>query len=237
MSLNRSLENMRDGLRRFANIQGTTALLRHPNADCNDYINRALGSLHRKLMSSLPTQRYLATTTVTTSQGVSLYSLGATFDSLISLELTADGHRRWLSHAYEMSERAALLSPDAPTDGVPCTYRVLGANIEFLPIPQAAYSIQVWYLPTSVQLASDAATYDTINRLDDYIIAYAGRLVAIKDKQWDLAAACKDMLAELDGEIAALARNVDRNSPPRVVDQYSSDAWGRSRSSYRRGWR
>lgn len=237
MSLSQSLENMRDGVRKFANVQGTTALLRHPDADINGYVNRALGSLHRKLNASLPSQRYLATTTITTSQGTSLYSLGTAFDSLISLELTADGHTYWLGQGYEMHERAALVTADAPSEGRPYTYRIMGANIELLPIPQAAYSVKVWYLPAAVQLASNTSTYDTINRLDDYVIAYASRLVAVKDKQTDLVAICKDMILELEGEIAALGRNVDRNSPPRIVDQHATDRWGRTPGQNgRRGW-
>ena len=56
-ALNKSLLEMRNGTRKFANVQGTTALARHPDADVNDYINRALGSLHRKITTALPDQR------------------------------------------------------------------------------------------------------------------------------------------------------------------------------------
>lgn len=236
MALNKDLEEIRDSVRRFANVQGTTALLRHPNADLNDYINRALGSLHRKLTSTLPDQRFLSSTTITTSDGVDTYSLGVNFDSIISMQITADSRSYWLQ-SYEMSERPALTSPDVPSQGIPFTYRLRGSSIELLPVAQGAYDVLVWYVPTTTQLASDAATFDTISRLDDFLIAYASRLVAIKDKNWELAAACKDMLLELDGEIAALARNVDRNSPPRIVDTYQSrDRWGRT-PQYRGGRR
>lgn len=237
MALNRRLDEIRDSVRRFCNVQGTTALLRHPNSDINDYICRALGSLHRKLTSTLPDQRYLSSTTVTTSDGVATYALGVNFDSIISLELTAESHRSWLQ-AYEMPERPALTSPDVPTTGIPFTYRLRGANIELLPTPQGAYTVTVWYVPTATQLTSDAQTFDTISRLDDYLVAYASRLVAIKDKNFELAAQCKDIVLELDGEIAALARNVDRNSPPRIADTYQGrDRWGRT-PSFRGGrWR
>ena len=87
-----------------------------------------------------------------------------------------------------------------------------------------------------VQLATDAQTFDTTSRLDDYLVAYASRLVAIKDKNFDLVAVCKDMLAELDGEISALARNRDRNSPPRIVDVRQADPWGRRMGRVRRHW-
>lgn len=226
-ALNKSLLEMRNGTRKFANVQGTTALARHPDADVNDYINRALGSLHRKITTALPDQRFLASTTITTSSGQSTYSLVSGFDTLISLEMTADGRRRWLE-AYEMLERPAIISPDVTTLGIPAVYRLRGSSIEFLPTPQDEYDILVWYVPATSQLASDVANYDTINRLDDYIIAYAARFIAIKDKNWDLAGQCKALIDEMTPEIEALGRNRDRNSPPRVLDTRTRDRWGRT---------
>src|SRR5688572_29968878 len=113
MGLNQTQEQMREGVRKFANVQGTTALLRHPDADINDYINRALGSLHRKLTTVLPDQRILATTDFDTEDGVTTYALPAGFDHLISMELSANSHRTWLP-GYEMQERPALMAPGEP---------------------------------------------------------------------------------------------------------------------------
>lgn len=227
MALNQSLQQMREGVRKFANVQGTTALVRHPDADLNDYINRALGSLHRKLRMALPDQRILSSDTITTSSGQTTYPLQTDFDFLISLEMTADGRRRWLT-AYEMAERPYIISPDVPSNGIPLVYRLRGGNIEFLPAPNDEYDILVWYVPSASQLATDPATVDTIDRLDDYVIAYAAKFVAVKDKNWDLVGACKDQVAELVPEIEALGRNRDRNSPPRVVDVRGRDRWGRT---------
>jgi hypothetical protein len=229
MALNQSLLQMRNGVRKLANIQGTTALARHPDADLNDYICRALGSVHRRLTVALPDQRFLASTTITTVSGQTTYSLPGDFDYLISIELTADGSRRWLQ-AYEMAERPYLISPDVPNTGVPLVYRLRGANIELLPSPDSNYAPLVWYVPTAPQLAADVTTWDTISRLDEYVIAYAARKVATKDKNWDLVAECKAVMAELEPEIDMLGRNRDRNSPPRIIDTYSRDRWGRAYS-------
>jgi hypothetical protein len=226
-ALNQSLQQMRNGTRKFANVQGTTALARHPDTDCNDYINRALGSLHRKLTTALPDQRFLASTTITTVSGQTTYSLVSGFDTLISLEMPTNGTRRWLE-AYEMVERPDIISPDVAPTGIPTVYRLRGSNIEFLPTPNDEYDILVWYVPAASQLVSDVSNYDTINRLDDYVIAYAARFIAVKDKNWDLANQCKALIDEMQPEIEALGRNRDRNSPPRVLDVRSRDRWGRA---------
>lgn len=228
MTLNQSQAQMREGIRQFTNTQGTTALLRHPDAAINDYLNRALGSLHRKLTMALPDQRILSVTTITTEAAESTYPLPTEFDFLISLELTSNGHRSWLQ-AYEMSERPQLVSPDQPTSGIPFCYRLRGGNIELLPTPADEYSVYAWFVPTASQLTADGDTYDTISRLDEYLIAYASRPIAIKDKNWDLVSACNQIMGELVPEIEALARNRDRNSPPRIVDVYQANRWGQRR--------
>ncbi len=232
MTLNQSQAEIRDNLRDFANVKGTTALLRHPDAKLNDHINRAIGSLHRRLRTAIPDQRILAETTITTEDGVTMYDLPETVDYLISVELIANSHRSWLT-SFEMSERPSLISEDIPSVGIPFTYRLRGEQIELLPTPTGEYDVHLWFVPAAQQLATDGEDYDTISRLDDYIIAYAARFIAIKDKNWDLAAQCKALIEEIGPEIDALSRNRDRNSPPRIIDVYASDRWGRSRRRVR----
>jgi hypothetical protein len=236
VALTRTLAQLREGTRKFANVQGTTALQRHPDADVNDYVNRALGSLHRKLTEAHPDQRYLGTTSFTTSSGTTAYSLPADFESLLLVELTYSGVKIWLV-AYEPHEHAALTDPSASFTGIPFCYRLRGANIDLLPTPGDSYTCSLWYLPTSSTLSSDASTYDTINRLDDYVYAYAGRLIAIKEKNWDLVSAAKGIIDEMTGEILALGRNRDRNAPARIVDETHADRWGRRLPYGRRGYR
>jgi len=227
VSLNQTLAQMRAGVREFANVKGTSALARHPDATLNDNIDRALGSLRRKLDAAQPDQRYLATTTLATTAGVSLVPLPADFQFLISLELSTDGYRRWFQ-AYDMREHADLTSPDLPTNGIPYVYRLMGGNLDLLPVPNAEYTPQLWYVPDHDQLESDGDTFDTISRLDDYIIPYAARLIAIKDKNWDLVAACKQLIDEITPEIEAIGRNRDRNGQRKPVDVFMRDRWGRS---------
>jgi hypothetical protein len=226
MALTQQRDELRDNVRRFANVQGTTALLRHPDTDLDDYINRALGSLHRRLTVAIPDQRFLASTTVNIEDAVTTYPLPSNFDHLISVDLTVDSRRIWLV-AYEMHERPELVSADESFTGVPFAYRLRGSNIEYLPTPNAAYDSLVWYVPTPTQLTGDAQTFDTISRLDDYVIAYAARWVAIKDKNWDLRDACKEIILEFESEIDLVSRGRDKNSPPRIVDVYQANRWGR----------
>ncbi len=226
MALNRTLEQMREATYRFANVQGTTARLRHPESDVNDAVLRALGSLHRKLTSAVGDERFLSTDTFDTEAATTVYALPSNFDHLLSIDILASGRRSWL-HAFETSERALLQDPGAAYMGLPIAYRLRGTNIELLPAPTDAYTVRLFYVPTVSQPTDDATTFDTISRLDDYVIAYAARILATKDKAWDLVAECRNVCGELEGEISELSRNRDKNSPPRVVDVLGFNRYGR----------
>src|SRR4051812_603462 len=203
---------MRANVRRFTNTGGVTALARHPDSDIDEYLDRALGATHRILTGALPDQRILSSATVTTSNGVALSPLEADFDHLISVDLSANGVKAWLI-GYEMHERAMLTDPSATYTGIPFTYRLRGSNIEFLPTPSGIYVATLWYVPNATQFASDVQLYDTISRLDDYIIAYASRFVAVRDSNAQLQATCDQMIGEFREELERAARSRDKNSP------------------------
>ena len=225
MALMQTLAQLRASTRKFANVQGATALLRHPDADIHDYILRALGSLHRLLTEAQADQRYLASYTVTMTAGTSLYALPSDFFHLISVDLIALGAKVWLT-SYELNERPMLTDPTESYTGIPFCYRLRGSNIEYLPTPRDAYTSTLWYVPDAQQ-PSDAQAFDTISRLDDYIVAYAARIVATKDKQWDLVGECRNVCGELEGVISVIGRSRDANSPGRITDIYQGNRWGR----------
>lgn len=226
MALTQNRAQIRANVRLTTNTGGVNALLRHPDANLNEYIDRALGSAHRILTEVLPDLRILSSTIVTTSTGVSLYALPADFDHLISLDLSANGVKSWLL-AYEMHERPALSDPSQTYEGIPFTYRLRGSNIEYLPVPSGIYTSTLWYVPNATQFANDSQLYDTISRLDDYLIAYASRFVAVRDSNAQLKGDCDALLAEFREDLQKAARNRDKNSPSRIVDEYMADRWGR----------
>jgi hypothetical protein len=228
MALTRSLAQLRTRLRYVCDIGGTTPSERHPDANLNEALLHGISALHRKLRSVAPGKRFLDSTSIATVAGQRVYSLPADFRSLISVELLADGHRSWLD-AHDWPERPALTDPDQSYTGIPYSYALHGANIEFLPIAQGVYTVTLWYVPDAPQPTSDASTIDTIEGLDDYIIAYAGLDVARRDARPDLYQMFNADLARLEQDILVQARSLDLNSPARMVDTTPRDRFGRSR--------
>jgi hypothetical protein len=230
LALNQTQAQILANVRQFTDTAGTTALSRHPNANIYDYINRAHGSLHRLLTECGLGDRFLSSTTVTTSSGTATYSLPATFDHLISVDLTANGTKSWLT-AYEMHERPMLTDSSASYSGIPVAYRLRGSNIEYLPTPAGVYTSTLWFTPTPTNWATDgtdsASNFDTINRLDEYIIAYASAPVFFKDKNFDAYQMALGIVDRMADEVRGMAHARDRNSPPRPVDDSPRDRWGR----------
>lgn len=227
MALNRTIDQMVNATRRATNALGTTALQRHPDVDVFDYVNRGIAALDRRLKLADTGQRFLSSTTITTAAGTESYALPATFMFLISLSGSIDGVMRWFT-PYAHNERPLLSDPNAGWTGEPLYYRIQGSNLSLLPVAAGVYSLTLWYAPNPSTLTT-GQSYDTIARLDDYIVCYAARLIAEKDSNWELHDRMGARLAELQGEIEAIGRNIDANSPARIVDATVRDRFGRMR--------
>ena len=232
MALTQSGVQLVDNIRKLADAKGTSALARHPTADVYDYLNRALGSLQRKLNMAIPDQRFLASSTFAIGSSVSTYNLPADFHHLLSIDLTYNGTKRWIT-SYELNERPGMTSPSATSLGDPFLYRLRGSVIEILPTPTSPGSCTLWYVPSPQQFATDgsqsAALWDTIDRLDEYLIAYAARFIATRDRKTDLLAICDSMCSKLESEIQLTSRNRDKNAPARIIDDSISNRFGRRR--------
>lgn len=230
MALTQTQAQIAENVRQFADVKGTTALLRHPNANVYDYINRAFGSIHRKLTEAGLGDRFISTTTVSITSGTSTYALPATFDHLLSVNIEVNGSTVWLK-AFEENERAALTDSNTTFTGIPFAYRLRASNIEFLPVPTGDYEASLYFTPTPTSLATDgtdaSTIWDTINRLDDYVIAYAAQFIFVKDKRLDMLQVAKQLLDEIGMEISAIGRSRDRNSPPRIRDEMMTNRYGR----------
>ncbi len=233
MALTQTREQVRDNVRRLADIRGTNALVRHPNTDLNEYINRGYAALYRKLTVIVPDQRFLASDAITTVSGTTVYALPSDFDHLVSIDMLANGSLTWLT-GYDMNERPGLASPTVSGTGIPTTYRLRASNIELLPTPGAVYTVTLWYVPTVTQFTADANTFDTVVRLDDYVISYACLQVAVRDKNWALVTECRTAMAMLDPELEAIARSRDKNTPARIVDEMALGRGPRRRPRWRR---
>lgn len=230
MPLTRTLAQIRDSVQRTAGISAFVGTgKRHSTESVNDLINRGFGALQRATAVIDPEFRPLASEDIETDGDATEYALPADCRSVLAVYYTADDTSDWLTR-YELHERAALTDDEATALASRAWhYRVLGGNIELLPLPDEGHTATVWYATTAIQLTADGQAADVYDRLDDYVIWWAAREIAMDREDWERHDRLGGKLAELDQQIQILARSRDLSGPSRIVDLRQADRYGRMR--------
>ncbi len=227
MALTTTQALIREAVQRTADVVAFTD--RHTPASINHLINRGLGALSTLCRTTNPEFRPLGSTTIACNGADTFYPLPTDFRTLLSVEYTGDdGHKTWLN-PYELHERARLVEPDLVNGSTRAGwYRVIGDNIELLPLPPDGHSALLWYASTATQLAADADTFDTMDRLDSYVIWWAAREIAMERGDWIRHDKLSEKLISLEGDIRILARSIDLSAASRPVDlAHANRRWGR----------
>jgi len=195
------------------------AIKRFPNAEVNALVNESIADLWDQILRARGFDGYETSTTITTSSGVSVYSVPATFYELLAVAINpGNGLGSYPLERFMMRERPQLANPAVPRYGYPYAYKLLGDNIEVLPAPQGAYSLELRYVPSATELSSDLDTFDGINGWEEWAVVDAARKMATKERDFELVGALQADLARLTDRIRALAGARDRASNRRVVD-------------------
>ncbi len=216
MPLTRTREEMVTAVQYTADVLVFTD--KHPATRLNDLVNQGLAALSRICRSVNPKFQPLASTTVTTDGIATLYALPSNFRSLISVEYTDGNNSKVWLDKFGQEQRAILSSRDAQSTSLRATgYMVVGSNIEFLPRAPEDHTALLWYATTVTQLTSDAQPWDTMERLDSYVIWWAAREIAQERENWARCDRLTQWMEKLEAEIRILARSIDLSGPERVT--------------------
>jgi hypothetical protein len=230
MPLTRTLAQIRDSVQRTAGISAFVgAGKRHTTESVNDLINRGFGALTRATAVVDPEFRPIASTEIETDGDATSYALPSNCRSVLAVYYEADGVSTWLI-PYELHERAMLSSAQTTAQSSRAShYKVLGTNIDLLPLADDGHTATVWYATTSIQLTADGQSADVYDRLDDFVIWWAAREICKDREDWERHDRLTADLEGLRGEIAILARSRDLSHPGRIVDVREANRYGRVR--------
>jgi hypothetical protein len=222
MSLTTTQAIMVDAVQRTADVVQFTE--KHPVTRIKALINQGLGALVRVCLTTNPEFRPVASTTITTDGLATSFALPSNFRSLLSVEYTVDDIKTWLN-PHDFSERPGLTDTETTaTAGRARSYKVLGSNIELLPLPDADHTALVWYATSVTQLAADADTFDTMDRLDSYVIWWAAREIAMERADWERHDRLSMKMQEMEADIRILSRSIDLSAPAKVIELGRADA-------------
>lgn len=215
MARTRTLLNLRGDAYRRADLENATSLV--PPADMTEYINQGIAHYENILAKARGRTWNSSTSTIVTSNGVSDYALHATFAFLLKVTANINGDVVPLTE-FDLSEIAALSNTNVSWDGAPFRYMLMGGSIRLLPTPAGAYTVTAYYIPSATRLTADGDTFDGVDGWETFVIDWAARRAATKNRNYELVAILTADLAESKALIESMAPARDMSGPPRVQD-------------------
>lgn len=131
-------------------------------------------------------------------------------------------------HKFNFEDRNKYFYPNTASTiyGVfNMSYRMLGNNLQFIPLPSGNQLIQVWYIPRLTQLLKDTDTTSmSISGWIWYVIVRAAKYAL--DKEEADTGALTTEIAFLKSRIEASAENRDAGCPDTIADTRTNNFGG-----------
>lgn len=215
MANTKTLLQLRTQIRNRVNMEDSEFLT---DSELNDMINASYSELYDILVSRFE-DYYTTTTTTTISSGNSSFAVPSDFYKLRGVDRAVGGstdyydvpkfnfnERNWRNNQVTRLRHGQLN----------VNYRLIGNNVEILPLNQAAGNYRLWYVPTYTALSSDTDTIDGVNGFEEYIVVD----VCIKalEKEESNTATFERQKKALMTRIEEMASLRDINQPEKITD-------------------
>lgn len=103
-------------------------------------------------------------------------------------------------------------------------YRVMGNQLELIPIPSSNQPMKIWYIPRMVQLLKDTDLLQGVSGWTEYVIVDAAMKAMLKEESDASALAARKMA--LEQRIRASASNRDAGQTDTISDTRSAGGFG-----------
>lgn len=230
MARTRTVGNVLADIRARADVVNQTD--RWPDATLLEYINQSYSSLIDELIEARGHQLSRLSTTITTVANTSAYDLPTDFFQSIAVDWI-DSNDILPMMPFELNERVGVNAGYyAPFP----RYRIEGSNsgtgthqIEFDPIPTAAHSVRVYYLPYARRFATtgddNALTIDGINGWEMFLVwEVTMQVQGETGRDFSFAAS---QLEAMRLRIQKQAPHRDAGGPERILDAREVDEYAR----------
>lgn len=137
------------------------------------------------------------------------------FYKLIGVDMgISNANNAWVTvKQFNFSDRNKFLYPNSASTiyGVfNCQYRLMGNNIEFIPVPSGNQPFRLWYIPRLETPLKDTDLVDGISGWTEYIIVRAAKYALDKEES---------DTSKLDAQITFLRERIEASSANRDVGQ------------------
>ena len=221
------LSSMITSVRRRANIENQTSFI--PDAEITEYLNAGLASLYDMLVQAGGQQWDRKSVTFSTVSNTGFYSwatTGATDMYLlqsVDIQLGGTNAPTISARPFMEFERNRYKYFPGWTFNTPIFYRQHGAGVDFIPMPNGAFSITLNYYPVFVLLVNGADTFDGVNGWEEYAIWKA--VADCRGKGDEDPSYALSKVASLETKIQALAEQRDTGAPERMQETFAEVPW------------
>jgi hypothetical protein len=211
---------LRDRIRQRTDTVNSTFV---SDAELNAWIDDALAEYRDAVVASFGEDYYTTSTTFTTTAGNQSYALGTVAPTFYKLSAVyvRDGNFRCPTLKATLRD----LLEDTRDGGWSfsrgysnVTYRIIGDNISFAPIPAGVHTVELWFMPAAPTLANDSATMDGIDGWDEFVVAVVAVRVAIKEESDP--SGHMDARSRAETRIRSMADPRDESAGDYVQDTY-----------------
>ena len=211
-----TLANLKTQARYRANMENSLFVT---DAELLTYINSSIAELHDLLVASFDSDYSISSYEFSTVSGTDSYALPSAFYKLKGVDAQLNGTYWSTISPFNFNERNLRTGVySSNLLGYQFKYRILGGNLVFSPVPDGAYNIKMWYIPTATKLVNDADTLDDINQYSEYIIVDAAiKMLQKEESDVSILLAQK---ADLRKRIENMAQNRDADKSDAVSDIY-----------------
>ncbi len=219
MSLPVSLGAIRLAAQQRAGMEASQFLT---TSEWNGLINAGLREVYAAVTGAY-SDFYAATTTVTTTSG-GYGSLPFNFARLLGVDAQLNGVTSSLrKFTFRDRNLFAGYPYTARPFGPPAMYRLIGQQIQIMPIPITGTVITLWYTPTITQLVNDPDTFDSVEGWAEFATWFAVAAALAKEESDNSFA--MQMKNDIMQRCMSDAGQRDAAEPERVTDVTRDNGW------------
>lgn len=188
------------------------------------YINSSATELYDLLVAAYGNDYYRASNVFTTVAQDSTYDLPDDFYKMLGLDYLIGPQEALTLKPFQFNERNRYRIGtywNAITGASGPRYNINNGQITFLPVPDGAYSLELWYVPACPVMTDDADEFDGVNGWEEYIILDAAiKMLGKEDSDVSLLDA---RLKTIKKRITEMAENRDAGLSFRITDVQLDD--------------
>lgn len=193
------------------------------DSELTGYINSSLAELYDLLVSAYGEDYFLADPfAITTSNNISDYALPDDFYKLKGVDAKINGSDWYSVRPFNFNERNRNQDVTWGLIGGPnVRYRIMGSKIKLSPLPNGAYPLQLWYVPSAPVLAVDADEFNDVNGFSEYVIVDAA-IKMLQKEESDVSVLMAQKMT-LKRRLEEMSLNRDAGQPESVSDIYAEN--------------